>query len=115
MHFHIASNTVGQPPPDTKCADDEDDAVLALETLLGDQMDEWAERCPAYGTDDWQECSCAWCELVLNVERYNDGVGDDAVGHNLREHGTAGEVFYTPDGIGKAFWIKREDGARCAA
>ncbi|MDJ0463082.1 hypothetical protein [Streptomyces sp. H27-C3] len=116
MHFHIASNTVGQPPSETQCAEDEDGAVLAMETLLGDQMDEWAERCAHFGNDpEWVVCSCAWCDLALNIERYSDGIGDNAVGHVLRENGTAGEVFYTPDGVGVAFWIKGESGARCAS
>ncbi|MCC3766477.1 hypothetical protein [Streptomyces sp. UNOC14_S4] len=112
-HYHVGCNMIGQEPEveDIQCAEDEDAAVLALEALLGDQMDKWAERCPYFGTDElWAECSCAWCKLALRIERYSDDIRDDTVGHSLREHGTVSETFYLME-----FWIKREEGAGYAA
>ncbi|MFI2616625.1 hypothetical protein [Streptomyces sp. NPDC018584] len=117
-HYHVGFNLVGQAPKsdDVQCVEDADDAVLALEELLTDQIDEWAERCDHFGNDcDWVGCSCAWCNLVVEVERVRDDIGDDSLGFKLREYGQTGEIFNPQVGASKAFWAKREDGERCAA
>ncbi|KUL44781.1 hypothetical protein ADL22_12625 [Streptomyces sp. NRRL F-4489] len=116
-HYHVGFNLVGRAPQadDVQCVEDAEDAVLALEALLTEQIDEWAERCDHFGNDpEWVGCSCAWCNLVLDVERVRDHIGDESLGFKLREHGQAGEVFYAPGSGGKAFWIKRVDGKSCA-
>lgn len=117
-HYHVGFNLVGQAPKtdDVQCVEDADDAVLVLENLLNEQIDEWAERCDHFGNDpEWTVCSCAWCNLVVNVERVRDDIGDEAIGFKLREFGQAGEVFTPPWGSAKAFWAKREAGEQCAA
>ncbi|WP_274916836.1 hypothetical protein [Streptomyces sp. WZ-12] len=117
-HFHIGFNTVGfEPnPEDVQCLDDDVLAVSAFEDLLTDYIDESAEQCAHFGNDsEWVGCSCAWCALVLQVERYRDDIGDDSIWHRLLENGRDGEVF-GPPGLQKiAFWVKRMDGACCAA
>ncbi|WP_409238396.1 hypothetical protein [Streptomyces sp. PA5.6] len=95
--------------------DDDVSAVSAFEDLLTDYMDETAELCPAYGTGEWQECSCSWCTLVLKVEGYRDAVGDDAPWHRLLEQGVDGATFGPPGLKQISFWVKRQDGEPCAA
>ncbi|MEU5425217.1 hypothetical protein AB0H73_06365 [Streptomyces olivoreticuli] len=115
-HYHVGFNLAGHAPQadDVQCVEDADDAVHVLGELLEDQSHVWAERCDNFGTTEWLECSCRWCNLVLNVERARDDIGDDALVFKLRKYGQAGESFNPPVGTSKEFWARREAGERCA-
>ncbi|GHB52048.1 hypothetical protein GCM10010331_44510 [Streptomyces xanthochromogenes] len=117
-HYHVGFNLVGHVPgaSDVQCVEDADDAVLALEDLLTERMDEWAERCDNFGNHpEWSVCSCAWCRLVEKVERYRDDTGDDAIEFRLRWYSRDGVTFVPPGGQPVVFWAKRQDGDQCAA